>query len=477
MSQSLDKACQDWDSVKAMSKSGLEASLVKMRAAGVGAAAIDSFTYYYQQLESGVTGIIEESAIAPLAGIPFYGHLQFDEDICAQALAKTVVIKLNGGLGTSMGLSGPKSLLQVRDGLTFLDVCVRQVLAARKRYQVRLPILFMHSFATRASCLKHLSQYKNLAVAGLPIDFEQSMEPKLLADTLEPVTWQANPDLEWCPPGHGDIFPSFYDSGVLDQLIAAGFEYAAISNVDNLGAAPSPKLAGWFASTKADFAVEVCQRTVNDRKGGHLARRKADGKIILRELAQTAPEDEQHFTDVRRHPYFNTNSLWIDLAALKSALDSRGSVLGLPLIRNTKTVDPTDDASPKVIQIETAMGTAVEVFERASVIEVSRARFIPVKKMNELLLLRSDCYELDTSSYQLISATDNIPAVDLDPDYYQLIDDFDARIPHPLSLRDAHSLRVHGDVAFGTGVKIVGDVDLDAAHPETIADNAVLGEK
>ena len=152
-------------------------------------------------------------------------------------------------------------------------------------------------------------------------------------------------------------------------------------------------------------------------------------------------------------------------------------MLGLPLIRNTKTVDPTDDASPKVIQIETAMGTAVEVFERASVIEVSRARFIPVKKMNELLLLRSDCYELDTSSYQLISATDNIPAVDLDPDYYQLIDDFDARIPHPLSLRDAHSLRVHGDVAFGTGVKIVGDVDLDAAHPETIADNAVLGEK
>lgn len=460
-----------------MSDRGLEASLAKMHAAGVGAAARDSFTYYYRQLESGATGVIEESAIAALAGISSADQLQIDEDVCASAFAKTVVIKLNGGLGTSMGLSGPKSLLQVRDELTFLDICVRQVFAARERYQVKLPILFMHSFATRAACLKHLATYKNLAVAGLPIDFEQSMEPKLLADTLEPVTWQPNPDLEWCPPGHGDIYPSLYDSGVLDQLIAAGFEYAAISNIDNLGAAPSPKLAGWFASAQADFAVEVCKRTVNDRKGGHLARRKADGKIILRELAQTAPEDEQYFTDVQRHPYFNTNNLWINLVALKSALDSRGSVLGLPLIRNTKTVDPTDAASPKVIQIETAMGTAVEVFERASVIEVSRERFVPVKKMNELLLLRSDCYELDPSSYQLISATDNIPAVDLDPDYYQLIDDFDARIPHPLSLCDAYSLRVHGDVTFGAGVKIVGDVDLAAARPETIADNAVLGEK
>jgi len=42
-------------------------------------------------------------------------------------LDKLVVLKLNGGLGTSMGCKGPKSAISVRDDLTFLDLTVQQI--------------------------------------------------------------------------------------------------------------------------------------------------------------------------------------------------------------------------------------------------------------------------------------------------------------------------------------------------------------
>ena len=176
------------------------------------------------------------------------------------------------------------------------------------------------------------------------------------------MTWEADPRLEWCPPGHGDLYPALEGSGVLDALLAAGFRYACVSNGDNLGAAPNATIAGWFAKSGAPYAAELCRRTINDKKGGHLAVRKADGQLILRDTAQTAPEEMDFFTDEHRHPFFHTNNLWFDLRVLRDTLTERGSVLGLPLIRNEKTVDPKDSSSTPVIQVESAMGAAIEVF-------------------------------------------------------------------------------------------------------------------
>src|SRR5690606_34222700 len=118
------------------------------------------------------------------------------------------------------------------------------------------------------------------------------------------------------------------------------------------------------------YAAELCRRTANDRKGGHLAIRKADGQLTLRDTAQTSDEEMHFFTDEHRHPYFHTNNPWFDLQVLRDALAERDSVLGLPLIKNTKAVDPSDSSSPKVIQIETAMGAAIEVFPGATAIVV-----------------------------------------------------------------------------------------------------------
>jgi UTP--glucose-1-phosphate uridylyltransferase len=407
--------------------------------------------------------------------------IDVDEAAAREALAKTVIIKLNGGLGTSMGMDRAKSLLPVRGPKTFLDVIADQVVQARRDTGARLPLVLMNSFRTRDDSLEALAVYASreggaIETDGLPLDFLQNKEPKLLVDGLTPVERPEDPDLEWCPPGHGDISSASRASGVLDALLAAGFRYASVSNSDNLGAVPSARLAGWFAASGAPYAAELCPRTPADRKGGHLAIRRSDNQLILRDTAQTAPEDMVYFTDETQHPFFHTNNLWWDLEKLKAAHSERGAVLGLPLIRNTKTVDPTDKTSPEVFQIETAMGAAIEVFEGATAIVVGRDRFLPVKTTNDLLLLRSDAYGLDADG-ALRLAVKKAPLIDLDPDYFKTMADFDARFPHGApSLREASSLTVRGDWTFGKDVVVRGTVVLsdDDGEPNSVPSGTVL---
>lgn len=454
---------------------GLAQAIEKLEADGASPVAIEVFSFYWKAVAGGDRGVITEDEITPVVELPHIDDLETSPDLRQDALSKTVLIKLNGGLGTSMGLNGPKSLLSVRDGMSFLDLIARQVLAARERFGVKLPLLLMDSFSTQAATLDALGAYPELAIDGLPLDFVQSREPKILADTLAPATWPKNPNLEWCPPGHGDIYPSLLASGLLDQLIDKGYRYAHVSNSDNLGSFPDPELAGWFAESGLEFAMEVCRRTVNDRKGGHLARRKSDGLLVLRELAQTAKEDQAAFSDINKHHFFNTNSLWFDLLALRKVLDANHGVLGLPLIRNEKSLDPVDLNSPRVIQMETAMGAAIEKFDNAGAIEVERDRFLPVKTTNELALVRSDLYEL-TSDFHLVAKTDSSPAIDLDPKFFRTIDDFEKRIPHPLLLTEARSLTVEGDWTFGDRVRFVGDVVLNTESKSAVAAGQVIGE-
>ncbi len=448
-----------------MNENSLEQCLLKMRAAGISQAAIDNFAHYWRLCASGATGLIREDSIRPLLDPPQLDQVDVSEDAARAALQQTVMIKLNGGLGTSMGLDRAKSLLTVRGGKNFLDLIVDQVRYAREHYDARLPLVFMDSFRTTDDTLAHLAGHPGLAVDGLPLDFLQNAEPKILATDLSPVSWPADPTLEWCPPGHGDLYPALLGTGLLDALLDAGFRYASVANGDNLGAAPDARLAGWFAASGAPYAAEVCPRTVNDRKGGHLAIRIADDQLILRDTAQTAPEEMDFFTDEHRHPYFHANNLWLDLAQLRAILTERKGVLGLPLIRNEKTVDPADASSPKVIQLESAMGAAIEVFPGATAIAVGRDRFLPVKTTNELLLLRSDVFDLGADG-RLQAQVARIPEIDLDPKYYRLVQDFDRLVTVVPSLREAEALVVRGEWHFDSRVAVTGELELaDAGEP------------
>lgn len=459
-----------------MSSEGLAAARQKMAEGGVHQLAIDVFTHYYGELESGATGTIHEADIEPLREVGHAGMLSVSEDDQRAAAGVTAVIKLNGGLGTTMGMSQAKTLLEIRPGLTFLDIIVGQVRRVRQEYDVRLPVLFMNSFRTQDDTLAALAAYPDLAVPGLPLDFLQNREPKLRIDTLAPVEWPADPTLEWCPPGHGDLYTALAVSGVLDRLISQGFAYASVSNADNLGAAPDPAMMAWFAGSGAPYAAEVCRRTPADVKGGHLVIRRGDGRLVLRETAQTAAEDAEAAADPARHRYFHTNNLWFDLRALKAALIARNGVLGLPLIRNEKNVDPADPSSPRVVQIETAMGAAVEVFDGATAIEVDRSRFLPVKTTNDLLLLRSDAYAVD-DDFRVHSHGADPPLVRLDDRFYSTIADFDARFPAVPSIVGARSLTVHGDWKFGAGVTVTGDAVLDdLGRPASVEPATALGQ-
>ena len=265
------------------------------------------------------------------------------------------MVKLNGGLGTGMGLEKAKSLLPLKTDMTFLDFIAKQVTDMRERFGVPLAFMLMNSFATSEDTLKHLSVYEGLASGGLPLEFVQNKAPKVDADGLGPAAWNACPEHEWCPPGHGDLYPAMVGSGTLDALLAKGFKYMFVSNSDNLGATMDLKLLTWFAASGAPFAMEVAARTEADKKGGHLCQRSFGGGLLLRESAQCPDADEKKFQDTSKHKFFNTNNLWIDLDALKKMMDASAGIVPLPTILNKKTVDPKDDASTKVYQLETAM--------------------------------------------------------------------------------------------------------------------------
>ena len=442
-----------------MSAEGLAEAQDKMRAAGVAEVAITVFSHYYGLLESGEHGTIPEAELEPLRDVPDLDAIEVADDAIRAALDRTVVIKLNGGLGTSMGVTGPKSALPVLEGQTFLDIIARQILALRQRYGVRLPLLLMNSFRTRDESLAVLSKYDDLPVAGVPLDFLQNREPKLRADDLRPVSWPDEPELEWCPPGHGDIFVALQASGTLEVLREQGFKRAFISNADNLGAIADGRVAAWLAEHDVPFGMEVCRRTRSDRKGGHLAIRKRDGRLVLRDSAQIAEGEDHFFQDTSLHTTFNTNNLWIDLDRLAERLAGSDGVLGLPIIVNSKTVDPSDSSSTPVIQLETAMGTAIETFEGAQAVLVDRKRFKPVKTTDDLLVLRSDFYHLADDGELVPARPGDEPFVALDSKHYKMLAEFEKRFPHGApSLREADRFEVQGDVSFGADVTVTGEV-------------------
>ena len=336
----------------------------------------------------------------------------------------------------------------------------------------------MNSFRTREDSLAALAAHGPLS-ADLDPDFVQSKVPKLLDDgTLAPVSWPADPELEWAPPGHGDLYPALAGSGMLARLLEQGYRYAFVSNADNLGATLDPRILAWIAREEVPFLMEVADRTAADRKGGHLAQRPGGG-LVLREVAQTPAEDLDAFQDITRHRFFNTNTIWLDLETVAADLAGDG-VIDLPMIINRKTVDPADAASPKVIQLETAMGAAIASFPGARALRVPRSRFLPVKTTDDLLVLRSDAYVLDERSHVVAAPARGAappPLVRLDPAWYRLVDDFDARFPGgPPSLAGCEALTVEGDVRFGRGVVVRGTVTVaqDGDAPRVVADGAVL---
>jgi UTP--glucose-1-phosphate uridylyltransferase len=417
---------------------------------------INSFRYLYDKLAAGESGKLTKKEILKPAidRLTAYTDLPNGNDA---PWAKLAIIKLNGGLGTSMGLDKAKSLLKVRNQETFLDIIARQIISQRQQKDIDIPLLFMNSFNTSEDTLNYLAKYEQLKSPGLSLDFLQNKFPKVVNDSLTPLQ-DSDDKNNWNPPGHGEIYMVMKKTGVLDLLLEKGYKYIFISNSDNLGAIADARILQYMSKEKLPFIMEVCHRTEMDKKGGHLAQDKT-GKLILRETAQ-CPEDEvTEFQDINYYQYFNTNNLWVNLEALDKKLRENNNFLQLTPIMNKKTVNGID-----VIQLESAMGAAINVFEESRAVIVNRDRFVPVKKTNEFLAIRSDAYLLDENwQIKLKEGKHKAPQIQLDEKYYKSITDFEQRLnDHYPSLQNCEELSVEGDIYFGENVVITGKVKISA---------------
>ena len=456
-----------------------DAIVEKMAGANLSQQLQQTFLRAVDLARGGDDGTIAESDLEPVDQLADIESIGDYRGAGTQALGQTVMIKLNGGLGTSMGLDQAKSLLPVKEGLTFLDVITKQTSSLRSAYKSSLPLIFMNSFRTESDTLDKLRQNIEIAQGQyeLPFSFLQNKVPKLVASDFTPVTHHLDPSLEWCPPGHGDIYIALKQSGILDELLNSNYTYAFVSNADNLGASLDINLLGYFATLDAPFLMEVADRTAADKKGGHIALGKHNGRLLLREIAQTSKQDLDSFQDINRHKYFNTNSIWLNLQALNQVLHESAGIIPLPIIVNRKTVDPTDKQSTPVVQLESAMGAAIETFQHSAAIRVARNRFLPVKKTTDLLLLSSDLYSLDDSGVVNRTTDQKLPNIELDESFFGNIDDYLTRIgTHPPSLIRCESLEIKGDVHVGRNVSFIGHVKLHAPPGETltVTDNSVI---
>ena len=439
----------------------VDCPIEKMRLADLNQASIRAFQRAYEQLCRGDDVKISEGSIEPVFELNDYEDLpQCNHEELINSLRQTVLIKLNGGMGTGMRLDKVKSLLPVRKGLNFLDIIVNQLSYLRSYYCEDLRFLLMNSFSTSDDTKSYLLKYPEL---GNPenIELMQNRVPKINADTLDAVNFPDSRKLEWCPSGHGDVYASLLGTGLLDSLLEEGTRFAFISNSDNLGATLDFEILNIFKQTGASFLMEVTQRTEADKKGGHLAKDKETGALILREVAQCEKGDAEAFQNIHKYRYFNTNNIWIRLDSLREQMMESGGVLELPVIRNRKTVDPTNSNTDPVLQLEVAMGAAIQCFENSIALKVPRSRFAPVKTSEDLFALQSDAYTMtEDFQIQLMPERKGIPPIiSLEGDYYNRADQLSLATQFGVpSLLHCKQLEVKGPIIFNKGTIFRGSV-------------------
>ncbi|XP_060921997.1 UTP--glucose-1-phosphate uridylyltransferase-like isoform X2 [Limanda limanda] len=404
-----------------------------------------------------------EDSIQPYERIRAKG---LPEDI-ASCLNKLAVVKLNGGLGTSMGCKGPKSLISVRSENTFLDLTVQQIEHLNKTFDTNVPLVLMNSFNTDEDTKKILMKYKHYKVKIHT--FNQSRYPRINKESLLPIartTGTSGENAEaWYPPGHGDIYASFSNSGLLDALLAEGKEYIFVSNIDNLGATVDLFILRHLMSQPADrrceFIMEVTDKTRADVKGGTLI--QYEDHLRLLEIAQVPKAHVDEFKSVTKFKIFNTNNLWISLPAVKRLQEQNH--LDLEIIVNPKTLD----GGLNVIQLETAVGAAIKSFNNAMGVNVPRSRFLPVKTSSDLLLVMSNLYSLDAGSLTMSQKREfpTTPHVKLGSSFTK-VQEFLSRFENIPDMLELDHLTVSGDVTFGNKVSLKGTVIIIANHGDRI---------
>lgn len=395
--------------------------------------------------------------------------IEKDDFAMREMLERLVVLKLNGGLGTTMGCKGPKSVIEVRSEggaeYTFLDLTVQQIAHLNKKYGTNVPLVLMNSFNTHEETDKIIRKYQGKVQI---YTFNQKRFPRVWKDSLRPVPLDAvGKTSEWYPPGHGDLYDSFVKSDLFPVLKNLGKDLVFISNIDNLGATVDPNILKWFADkSDCEFCIEVTNKTRADVKGGTIV--EYHGAVKLLEIAQVPSKKVEDFKSIKKFKVFNTNNMWARLDAIERRL---------PELKLDIIVNPKEENGKAVIQLETASGAAIEFFKGARSINVPRSRFLPVKGCADLMLVQSKLYTLQSGSLVMnpkrleLFGEASIPTVKLG-DSFKKVQDYMSRFKgFPDGLPDIvelEHLTVSGDVVFGSNVCLKGTVIIVANKGQRI---------
>jgi len=266
---------------------------------------------------------------------------------------------------------------------------------------------------------------------------------------------------DWYPPGHGDIYEAFFNSGLLKQLIEQGKEFAFVSNIDNLGATVDMNILHHMAHHKIEYIMEVTDKTRADVKGGTLI--DYDGKAKLLEIAQVPNDKVEEFKSIKKFKIFNTNNLWINLNAIIRLVE-KNAMSDMDVIINQKVA-----GGKAIIQLERAAGSAIQYFQGAIGINVHRSRFLPVKSTSDLFIVQSNLYSMQNGSLIMNPRRiiPKVPLVKLGEEFKKVSDYMDRFRGIPDILELDH-LTVSGDVTFGSKVVLRGTVIIVANHGSRI---------
>lgn len=408
---------------------------------------------------------IDWSRIAPPKAEQVISYDELPKSEAVEFLNKLAVLKLNGGLGTSMGCVGPKSVIEVRDGMSFLDLSVRQIEYLNRTHNVNVPFVLMNSFNTDHDTSNIIKKYE-----GHNIDimtFNQSKFPRIVKDSLLPVPKSADsPINDWYPPGHGDVFESLYNSGILEKLLERGIEIVFLSNADNLGATVDLRILQHMFDSKAEYIMELTDKTKADVKGGTII--DYDGSVRLLEIAQVPKDHVNEFKSIKKFKYFNTNNIWMNLKAVKRVVEN--NELAMEIIPNAKSIsaDKKGESDISIIQLETAVGAAIRHFQNAQGVNVPRRRFLPVKTCSDLMLVKSDLFTLRHG--ELVIDPNRFgpaPLIKLGSDFKK-VSSFQSRIPSIPKIMELDHLTITGAVNLGRNVTLKGTVIIVATESSTI---------
>lgn len=385
-------------------------------------------------------------------------HSLSDPGDCPDNYSRLVIGKLNGGLGTSMGCAGPKSLIKVKGDKTFLDLIVEQIQELNAKWDSNIPLLLMNSFYTD----KEISIF--VENSDLPIiSFRQNMFPRLEAESLLPLRPEEWGDQAWYPPGHGDFYNCIEQQGILRRLIERGKDILFISNADNLGAVADSKILNHMIEKEIPFLIEVTPKTPADVKGGTLY--EQNGKLKLLEIAQVPDEHIEEFCSQEKFSVFNTNNIWINLIALEERM--KKGPLNLNVIVNPKCIQ-----RKHVVQLETAIGSALDCFDGAVGLSVSRDRFMPVKKTEDLLLIQSNLFNLEGG--RLVRNNQrkahHLPEIKFGKPFDQ-VEAFQKCFSSMPDLLELESLELAGQVHFEGNSSLKGKVKLNGINQVLHIDN------